>query len=277
MRYFVINIERMVNFYFAGKSINLTPMKHIERTMKDYELFFVTDGELYLNRNKETKIIENEIFLQAKTDRQKGTRAACSTFYWAHFDGDVKIVHSLDEVEKIKQGQGTWIFFPEHFSLYNSERVSIFFSEITHYRMEPNSDIILNCLMTALLAELCRQYEQTPVYKTNRRFGEILGYVHMHYKDLDFSLNKLADTFSYNTKYLSRLFRKNTGKTAVEYLSDLRINTAKQLLITSSESIYIIAKSVGFSNQYYFMNLFKKATGMTPTQYRNIFCGSNYT
>lgn len=105
----------------------------------------------------------------------------------------------------------------------------------------------------------------------------MLGYVHLHYKDPDFSLNKLADMFSYNTKYLSRLFRRNTGKTAVEYFNNARINAAKQLLISSSESIYIIAKSVGFSNQYYFMNLFKKATGMTPTQYRNTFYGCNYT
>ena len=65
-------------------------------------------------------------------------------------------------------------------------------------------------------------------------------------------------------------FRRCTGKTPIEYLTDLRISRARELLSCTDMSIADIAETCGFSNSFYFSNTFKKRTEFSPTQYRNL-------
>ena len=91
--------------------------------------------------------------------------------------------------------------------------------------------------------------------------------------DSDISLNKLAQVVYLSPAYLSRLFKNVTGSNITEYLLQVRIKTAKNLLISSEKQIQDIALAVGIDSPVYFTRIFKKATGFTPVEYRSLFYG----
>lgn len=82
------------------------------------------------------------------------------------------------------------------------------------------------------------------------------------------SVSELAKELRISERTLSELFKKETGMTVREYLSELRIKNAKRLLNTTKISVKELAFSLGFENQYYFSNFFKRKTGVSPTEYR---------
>lgn len=83
----------------------------------------------------------------------------------------------------------------------------------------------------------------------------------------DLSLQAISETFRVSPSYFSRLFAKHTGTTFLEYISGLRIETAKRKLAESEAPVQVIAREAGYTEQT-FRRVFKQVTGQTPTQYR---------
>lgn len=84
----------------------------------------------------------------------------------------------------------------------------------------------------------------------------------------EFGVNDLAERLHVSAGYLSRIFKKQMGITCIEYLTQKRIERAKELLEHTEMKHQLIAQAVGYSNVYYFSLQFKKQTGETPGQYR---------
>lgn len=82
------------------------------------------------------------------------------------------------------------------------------------------------------------------------------------------SIQYLAEACHVSSNYLSDLLKKETGRTAKDHLNDFIIDKAKNLLLSSTESISGIAYNLGFNYPHYFSRLFKNKTGMTPLEYR---------
>jgi len=82
------------------------------------------------------------------------------------------------------------------------------------------------------------------------------------------SLNDVAEYVHLHPVYLSRLLKSRTGKTFKEILTEARLKKAEKLLKNSSLKHYEIAEAVGFSDAQYFSQVFKKAYGMTPIEWR---------
>lgn len=78
----------------------------------------------------------------------------------------------------------------------------------------------------------------------------------------------IASLFYLNRSYLSTLFKHRTGMKFIDYLNEIRIEKAKEMLSGSSRKMYQISKAVGYDNPKYFFRIFKKKTGLTPEQYR---------
>lgn len=97
-----------------------------------------------------------------------------------------------------------------------------------------------------------------------------LRYIEMHYRE-EISQTSVADVVHLNPSYFSTLFKKSVGKGFSDYLTDLRIEHVKERLTTSSEKINVIATSEGFSDYQYFVKIFKRLTGLRPSQYREKF------
>ena len=276
MRYFVIDLGELPKYSRSGKSVEDKPRKHVRRVLRDFELFYVCSGELWLKQGEQRCVKQGEILLHAKGE-QAGTRLAVSSFFWLHFEGRVEIYDSEEAARLSCEGQEKRIYFAEHFALCGEDRITVMLTELNHYFFEKNDGLVKDCLTGALLAELAAQYRQSvSPYTENKRFAELIGWISLHISE-NFSLAELAERFGYNAKYLSALFKKITGRTAKEYLTDKRIESAKRHLTGGSHSVKRIAYDVGFEDEYYFMRVFKARTGMTPSGYRKTFSACQYT
>ena len=98
---------------------------------------------------------------------------------------------------------------------------------------------------------------------------KLIDHVNNHYHE-EMSLKTLAHQFHISPKYAGQLFHQNVGMSFSEYLCDIRIRRAKELLTETTLRSFVIAKQVGFSNANYFSNVFKKQVGMYPSKYREL-------
>ena len=132
------------------------------------------------------------------------------------------------------------------------------------------------------LAYLAAQYYDLMEYAEERR-GEFthpivsfcLQAIQENYTDSNFNISNLADSLHLSLPYLSTVFKNATGQNISSYLSARRLSHAQALLRDPSNAIRDVCFSCGYDNPQYFAKLFKKRTGMTPSEYRNLYAGGN--
>lgn len=116
---------------------------------------------------------------------------------------------------------------------------------------------------TGIIHRRAQSYERmSPVIK------RVMAYIKTNYSE-DMSLKTLAAGFNVNANYLGRLFKEELGEFFSDYLNKIRIDKAKELLLTTNQSIREVSLSVGYADPNYFYTLFKKFTGISPAEYRN--------
>ena len=93
-------------------------------------------------------------------------------------------------------------------------------------------------------------------------------YIKLNYSE-KISIKEIADQLYLSPNYLSELFKKHTGKTISEYLTEYRLEKACQLLDHAEYRVGDVSGMVGIHDGRYFSNMFKKKYGMTPTEYLN--------
>ena len=97
---------------------------------------------------------------------------------------------------------------------------------------------------------------------------QVMKYIDENYADEELSLNLLASHVNFSPNHLSMIFSQQTGQSFIKYLTDYRMNKAKELLRCTGKRSSLISQEVGYKDPHYFSYLFKKTQGMTPTQYR---------
>lgn len=93
-------------------------------------------------------------------------------------------------------------------------------------------------------------------------------YVDRHYMDPNISLSEVAAQVSHSPSHFSAVFSQETGTTFKQYLTEVRIRRAKELLRTTNAKSYEVACQVGYIDPHYFSVVFRKSAGVTPTEYR---------
>jgi two-component system response regulator YesN len=101
----------------------------------------------------------------------------------------------------------------------------------------------------------------------NSIIEQALKLIHQKYSE-DMKLQALADDLSIHPVWLSQLFKKEVGVNFLDYVTDMRIQKAKELLRQTNIKIYEVAGSVGYQDIHHFGRLFKKKTGVTPKAFR---------
>lgn len=107
-------------------------------------------------------------------------------------------------------------------------------------------------------------------YNTNRRFKFLKKseeYMSLHYCDVDFDYESFTALSGLSYSYFKKLFIDKHGMPPIKYLTKLRIDRACELLQTGNFKVSEVAALCGFENIYYFSNVFKKITGITPSKY----------
>lgn len=118
---------------------------------------------------------------------------------------------------------------------------------------------------------ICTMLSSQNVYSSDNVVEKLKFYVQRNYQQ-DLSLDFLSSWFYMNRSYLSHLFKQKTGCNFVDYVNEVRIEKAKQLLLQPDRKMYQVAKAVGYDNVKYFYRVFRKSTGMTPVQYQEQHC-----
>ena len=99
-----------------------------------------------------------------------------------------------------------------------------------------------------------------------------MDYVEAHYAEETLTVNDVAAAIYLNPVYFGRMFKQSTGTSFRRYLMNVRMEKAKQLLLQGKFGVLQIGEMVGIENPSYFTQLFKKYTGMVPSE----FAGGKY-
>jgi AraC-like DNA-binding protein len=114
--------------------------------------------------------------------------------------------------------------------------------------------------------EVTQEVEEE-VRSENRAFNDLLDYMKVHFPE-PLQIRELADRFHISLSYCCLLFRKTLSKTFSEYLTELRMANAGELLREGDLSLAEICERIGFNDYYYFIRVFRKHYGAPPSRYR---------
>ncbi len=105
--------------------------------------------------------------------------------------------------------------------------------------------------------------------KTSEKFSQIVSFVLRNYSDSDFSIGAIAEFARVSEVHLRRIFKAALNTSPIRYINLLRLEKAKNMLITSNYTVEEITFSTGFGDPYYFSRIFKKEYGVSPSKYRS--------
>lgn len=132
--------------------------------------------------------------------------------------------------------------------------------------------MVLATLLLELKA-LCREQREQGGEKgrvSNHVVDQIQAYIAQHYAE-KLTLTDIARRFYISPYYLSRLFKKSTNLSLIEYINGVRVKAAQSLIEKTNDSISTVAEKAGFMTSAHFRRVFKEATGLSPQQYRQYY------
>lgn len=118
-----------------------------------------------------------------------------------------------------------------------------------------------------MLENTCNYTRQQQALRRLGIGGEVLQYVRIHYRE-PLSLKQVAEMFFMNPSYLGKVFQNAAGISFKQYITALRMQEAKKLLVQTDKRIYEIANAVGYPESKYFIVKFEEQEGVSPSEYR---------
>lgn len=143
--------------------------------------------------------------------------------------------------------------------------------QITDYILKPvNYEEFGSCIDWLKISLYNNEVKEKPVVKKERVITGITKYMQEHLSE-EVSLHILSEEFHLNSQYISQLFKNEIGVNFLTYLTNIRMEHAKKLLLSSSLSIAEVSEQSGYGDYRVFTKVFKKSEGITPSQYRRDF------
>jgi AraC family transcriptional regulator of arabinose operon len=180
------------------------------------------------------------------------------TYIWFNLRGN-----SMRHLESFRLQSTIWVpdvplepLFRKSFGIMQGEPLD---NEQLHIQL------LLNC--TEILANLANILEKRKSILP-LRIQQMKQYLDQ--QDMSsFQSSRMSQHFAMSTKQINRLFKKEIGTTIYDYLMIKKVNISQMLLTDTDLTISEIAYRIGYSEPHYFSNVFKKKTGLSPTEYRN--------
>ncbi|MGN0977543.1 MAG: helix-turn-helix domain-containing protein [Faecousia sp.] len=143
--------------------------------------------------------------------------------------------------------------------------------QITDYILKPvNYEEFGTCIDNLKISLFEQKIAEEPQEQEERVITGITRYLQAHLSE-EVSLSVLAEEFHLNPQYISQLFKNEIGVNFLAYLTNIRMEKAKKLLLSTSLSIAEVAQQSGYGDYRVFTKVFKKTEGITPSQYRREF------
>lgn len=238
-----------------GPSVRETYILHIILSGSGY---YMVDGKKFHLRGGEGFLIEPGISTFYQSDIKDPW-----TYLWIGFSGKEIIDKYL---KRAGLTSGNYSFSVSNTEIF-LDYIQKCFSKIEHTLA---NELFLDAYTFEFLASLvenARPITNAYEVKENEYINEALHYLYNNYTK-QINVTDIANNLNVNRSYLSRIFKESIGMTIKEYLLELRINHASDLLSMSTLSIETVALESGFTNPEMFSKLFKKERGRTPKEYR---------
>lgn len=166
----------------------------------------------------------------------------------------------LSNLRKIAEDRG--IYFP---SSHNDNE----FIWESLYQFNVLSEIELYCVEQVKSYFLSIHQLRT----TNDVVGNALQFINKNYIHADLSIQDISQYTGFSVSYISIILKEKTGKTVNQHITEYRIEKAKEFLKDPRQKVFDIAAKVGYSDGNYFAKIFRKVTGITPSEYRKRYLG----
>lgn len=235
--------------------------------IKTNDVFIINPGEIHTFdiEPEDTLEIINCLFISTFIEdsllKELGVSQSMDFFYIHPFLDNVERFHHFINVD----------------GNYASRLLSIFEGMIDEYSQEkPNFSILIRLQLIELLLILSRiynemqltiQHESLNKTENQKLVQRITGYLTRNY-DQKISIANLCKLFSISPRHLSRLFKKETGRTVIDMLHEIRIDKAKTLLLETDYKVIEVALNIGYDDPSYFSKLFQRVVGCSPRKYK---------
>ncbi len=145
----------------------------------------------------------------------------------------------------------------------------------SHFDPRPESYVIENPealldFFTSSVSALCRRISGAREIKSIDLLKKVKDYVNS-FPLKDITLERVADSLNVSYSYLSRYFKQHAGYSFIQYVNDIKIRKAKEMLEATDTHIYDISDQLGFFSVNSFIRMFKKNEGITPGRYRELY------
>jgi len=266
--------EISMHYGLCGKFESPSPeWMHLTRNLIDFELMAVTHGVLYIaDSRKEYVVPKGEYLLMSPNKFQHGYRQCSCKFYWLHFSIPGNAFWLLDESE-LSYSSGK-VYIPMAGRLSFMDRIIVLMKQLQDSDKRYHNALLNDSLTCAIVYEL---YCQGTVYKkyngqkkSMQVYNDIVDYISYHACE-NIRVPEIAAYFGYNEKYLSTLFKAQSGISLKQFMLRAKMDVAKAELTDTNHSISQIAYNVGFNDTHNFTNSFKKITGLSPSAYRESY------
>lgn len=148
-------------------------------------------------------------------------------------------------------------------SSYFSDAEKVWHKKKTAYSIECKA-CFYQIVAQAIKRETCHLNS-----KNYSKISEAVNYIHEHYTDPDFRIEKLVEISKISSKYFETLFSKEFNMSPKEYVTSLKMERAKELLSSEKSTVGDVAFQLGYSDIYHFSKIFKNKTGQSPSEYKN--------
>jgi AraC family transcriptional regulator len=228
-----------------------------EKGRFDRHIILVNSGMLKIVCGGETKLLKKGGFaVYQPEEKQFYTSETDTTTYWIHFGGT-----AAEEILK-SFGIVGGIYETEY-----SRGVFEAFSKLIRQFNNPSIERFANGSLLTLLVHLSDSVNKIERSEISETISKIITYISMNYNK-DFTIDELAKMAGYSKSRFSHLFKEQVKMTPLEYLSEIRLSNACELLTGSKNPIGEVGRSCGFDDQLYFCRVFRKKYGMSPSEYR---------
>lgn len=191
-----------------------------------------------------------------------GIQAFIGGIEWYGLFG-VPVVMPVQEDQRTEALRNLWLEILKDYSLISQQQLKLSASQAAFaLRLEANTKYWLS-----LLIQLAQPFMETPSPASDKRVREVCTYIRDHYA-ASLSSEELASAVCLSEGHMRELFRRYMLMSPHQYITEVRMEKAKEFLGTTMLSLAEIAERVGFDDVSYFIHTFRKREGMTPAVYR---------
>ena len=274
----IFNVASIVtiHYYEFGPAFSFKGEQH-----DFWEIVYIDKGRVQIQRDTETLILKQGEILFHSPNEFHSIRALdsapnifvisfnCTSSAMSYF---VRYQTSLDATLKtylssiIKEAEKTYIIPHNNPDLKKLKRKSdglIGGEQLIKTYLEQFLIFLLRSMINTPASSLPQKASQE-----DPLVNQIKEYLLLHV-DKTIRVGDLCREFDYSRSYLSSHFYRHTGQTIMEYSTNLKMNEAKRLIRETDLNITQVSAKLSFDNPQYFSRVFKRKTGMTPTEFKN--------